>query len=113
MGETRRETHPLGIHGPSLVAIRCCRPGNIRRPQRSVGLSRQIAGWQEDLGGDMDVPRREGVSRPAKSSLTTQSAGSPTYNKLDLLKLMYLSREGDRREGILFRQGQGWFQIGP
>ena len=60
----------------------------------------------------MDVPRREGVSRPAKSSLTTRSAGSPTYNKLDLLKLMYLSREGDRREGILFRQGQGWFQIG-
>ena len=52
------------------------------------------------------------MSRPAKSSLTTQSAGSPTYNKLDLLKLMYLSREGDRREGILFRQGQGWFQIG-
>lgn len=35
-----------------------------------------------------------------------------TYRQLDLLKLMYLSREADRREGILFRQGRGWFQIG-
>ena len=34
-----------------------------------------------------------------------------TYNKLDLLKLMYLSREGDRREGVLLRQGKGWFQV--
>lgn len=35
-----------------------------------------------------------------------------TYNKLELLKLMYLSREGDRREGVLLRQGKGWFQVG-
>ena len=34
-----------------------------------------------------------------------------TYNKLELLKLMYLSREGDRREGVLLRQGKGWFQV--
>jgi 2-oxoisovalerate dehydrogenase E1 component len=34
-----------------------------------------------------------------------------TYNRLDLLKLMYLSREGDRREGILLRQSKGWFQV--
>ncbi|MEE2639958.1 MAG: thiamine pyrophosphate-dependent enzyme [Planctomycetota bacterium] len=34
-----------------------------------------------------------------------------TYNKLDLLKLMYISREGDRREGVLLRQGKGWFQV--
>lgn len=34
-----------------------------------------------------------------------------TINKLDLLKLMYLSREGDRREGVLLRQGKGWFQV--
>ena len=34
-----------------------------------------------------------------------------TYNKLDLLKLMYLSREGDRREGVLHRQSKGWFQV--
>lgn len=28
-----------------------------------------------------------------------------------LLKLMFLSREGDRREGVLLRQGKGWFQV--
>ncbi|HVT14000.1 MAG TPA: thiamine pyrophosphate-dependent enzyme [Fimbriimonadaceae bacterium] len=33
-------------------------------------------------------------------------------NKLDFLKLMMLSREGDRREGILLRQSKGWFQVG-
>jgi 2-oxoisovalerate dehydrogenase E1 component len=32
-------------------------------------------------------------------------------NKLDYLKLMLVSREGDRREGILHRQGKGWFQV--
>ncbi len=37
---------------------------------------------------------------------------SQTYNKLDLLRLMLLSREGDRREGILLRQSKGWFQVG-
>ncbi len=35
-----------------------------------------------------------------------------TYNKLDFLRLMMLSREGDRREGILLRQSRGWFQVG-
>ena len=30
---------------------------------------------------------------------------------LELLHLMLLSREGDRREGILLRQGKGWFQV--
>ncbi len=34
-----------------------------------------------------------------------------TYNKLELLRLMYLSREGDRREGVLHRQSKGWFQV--
>lgn len=33
------------------------------------------------------------------------------FNKLDFLKLMLLSREGDRREGILLRQSKGWFQV--
>ena len=33
-------------------------------------------------------------------------------NKLDLLKLMITSRQGDRREGILLRQSKGWFQVG-
>jgi 2-oxoisovalerate dehydrogenase E1 component len=31
--------------------------------------------------------------------------------QIDLLKLMFLSREGDRREGLLLRQGKGWFQV--
>ncbi|MCW5947351.1 MAG: hypothetical protein KIT74_10020 [Fimbriimonadales bacterium] len=34
-----------------------------------------------------------------------------TYNKLEFLKLMFLSREGDRREGVLLRQSKGWFQV--
>lgn len=34
-----------------------------------------------------------------------------SYNKLDFLRLMLLSREGDRREGILLRQSKGWFQV--
>ena len=33
------------------------------------------------------------------------------YDRVRLLKLMYLSREGDRREGILHRQSKGWFQV--
>lgn len=32
-------------------------------------------------------------------------------DKLQLLRLMALSREGDRREGILLRQSKGWFQV--
>jgi 2-oxoisovalerate dehydrogenase E1 component len=32
-------------------------------------------------------------------------------SKLALLEQMFLSREADRREGILARQGKGWFQI--
>jgi 2-oxoisovalerate dehydrogenase E1 component len=32
--------------------------------------------------------------------------------KLRLLQWMLTSREGDRREGILIRQGKGWFHIG-
>jgi 2-oxoisovalerate dehydrogenase E1 component len=39
---------------------------------------------------------------------------SPTLplNKIDLLRLMINSRQGDRREGILLRQSKGWFQVG-
>ncbi|RYG47708.1 2-oxoisovalerate dehydrogenase [bacterium] len=33
------------------------------------------------------------------------------FDKLEFLKLMVLSREGDRREGILLRQSKGWFQV--
>lgn len=35
-----------------------------------------------------------------------------SFSKLDLLSLMLTSREGDRREGILMRQGKGWFHVG-
>lgn len=34
-----------------------------------------------------------------------------TFSKLEFLRLMLLSREGDRREGILLRQSKGWFQV--
>ena len=34
-----------------------------------------------------------------------------TINHVELLSLMYLSREGDRREGVLLRQSKGWFQV--
>lgn len=40
---------------------------------------------------------------------TTHSTKPAT--KLDFLRLMFLSREGDRREGILLRQSKGWFQV--
>ena len=36
---------------------------------------------------------------------------SAPFDGLALLRCMALSREGDRREGILFRQGQGWIQV--
>lgn len=36
---------------------------------------------------------------------------STKIDQLELLKLMYLSRAGDRREGILLRQSKGWFQV--
>jgi 2-oxoisovalerate dehydrogenase E1 component len=41
------------------------------------------------------------------SALSAQKA----FSKIDFLKLMLLSREGDRREGILLRQSRGWFQV--
>ncbi len=41
----------------------------------------------------------------------SSQAAHMTYNRLELLKLMYLSREGDRREGVLHRQSKGWFQV--
>lgn len=40
--------------------------------------------------------------------MTMERTGLP---KLELLRVMMLSREGDRREGILMRQGKGWFQV--
>ncbi len=37
--------------------------------------------------------------------------GGQTVDRLDLLRLMLEIREGDVREGKLFRQGQGWIHI--
>lgn len=42
--------------------------------------------------------------------MSVMSASKPLV-KLDFLKLMMRSREGDRREGILLRQSKGWFQV--
>ena len=39
------------------------------------------------------------------------STAAKAFSKIDFLKLMLLSREGDRREGILLRQSKGWFQV--
>jgi 2-oxoisovalerate dehydrogenase E1 component len=40
-----------------------------------------------------------------ETSLTTRP------DEREFLRLMFLAREGDRREGILLRQGKGWFQV--
>jgi 2-oxoisovalerate dehydrogenase E1 component len=45
-----------------------------------------------------------------EAMITTQQI-EKSVDQLGLLKLMYLSREGDRREGILLRQSKGWFQV--
>lgn len=42
----------------------------------------------------------------------SSTPATATLNKLDFLRLMMMSREGDRREGILLRQSKGWFQVG-
>lgn len=42
------------------------------------------------------------------SPLSARAEGLPARQ---LLSHMALSREGDRREGILLRQGKGWFQV--
>ncbi|HLK59982.1 MAG TPA: thiamine pyrophosphate-dependent enzyme [Chthonomonadaceae bacterium] len=41
----------------------------------------------------------------------TLSDVTTTLPTRELLSLMALSREGDRREGILLRQSKGWFQV--
>jgi 2-oxoisovalerate dehydrogenase E1 component len=45
------------------------------------------------------------------STETRRVSEKAPYNRLELLKLMFLSREGDRREGVLLRQSKGWFQV--
>ena len=63
------------------------------------------------IDGHMDVPRRDGVSGSLERDAIERNPAVSGLDRLELLKLMYASREGDRREGILFRQGKGWFQI--
>ena len=41
----------------------------------------------------------------------TERNQNVAYDPVEMLKLMYLSREGDRREGVLHRQSKGWFQV--
>ncbi|MBS1713476.1 MAG: 2-oxoisovalerate dehydrogenase [Armatimonadetes bacterium] len=40
------------------------------------------------------------------------SVTTTPMTKLDYLRLMMMSREGDRREAILLRQSKGWFHVG-
>jgi 2-oxoisovalerate dehydrogenase E1 component len=42
---------------------------------------------------------------------TPTVSSNRAFSLLEYLKLMALSREGDRREGILLRQSKGWFQV--
>jgi 2-oxoisovalerate dehydrogenase E1 component len=44
-------------------------------------------------------------------AMTPTTMERASFPKLALLRTMMLSREGDRREGILMRQGKGWFQV--
>jgi 2-oxoisovalerate dehydrogenase E1 component len=46
-----------------------------------------------------------------QSDLLPSAPLDRAYSKIDFLRLMVLSREGDRREGILLRQSKGWFQV--
>lgn len=54
------------------------------------------------------MDRRVGESTAATPTTPHEAAVSDARR---LLRLMALSREGDRREGILLRQGKGWFQV--
>lgn len=42
---------------------------------------------------------------------STETQNTAVLDRLSYLRLMMLSREGDRREGILLRQSKGWFQV--
>src|SRR5437016_14577799 len=47
----------------------------------------------------------------AMSPAVMETEKPKTLPALELLETMQLSREGDRREGILLRQSRGWFQV--
>jgi len=58
----------------------------------------------------MANPTIEANNSTAKNRDTERNQ-NVAYDPVEMLKLMYLSREGDRREGVLHRQSKGWFQV--
>jgi 2-oxoisovalerate dehydrogenase E1 component len=51
------------------------------------------------------------MRRTDDAALMSDARKPMDLDKLALLRIMMLSREGDRREGILLRQSRGWFQV--
>jgi len=62
-------------------------------------------------------PRHNGPGAPGAANMTPAATPSLSTDSLsssqalDILRIMELSRQGDRREGILLRQSRGWFQV--
>ncbi|MEX1096649.1 MAG: thiamine pyrophosphate-dependent enzyme [Planctomycetales bacterium] len=82
------------------------RPGD---PRQAEGANRGTRGGDGAAKSRSSAARGNGRSRHSEER--TVATTFKTYDKLALLKLMYLAREGDRREGVLLRQGKGWFQV--
>ena len=82
--------------------------GSRATPTSEVQGRRTVPRSSEVLGGKETQPV---TNQAVREQSMSQHRSRATYNKLELLKLMYLSREGDRREGVLLRQGKGWFQV--
>src|SRR5687768_14660922 len=64
-----------------------------------ISTARREAGSHRSSDDTLGSPRKD------------SSANEWARARMGLLRLMYVSREGDRREGVLLRQGKGWFQI--
>lgn len=62
-------------------------------------------------GALRDKPILPSSTEMNSASLDEMKDNHVGYDPVELLKLMYLSREGDRREGVLHRQSKGWFQV--
>jgi 2-oxoisovalerate dehydrogenase E1 component len=60
---------------------------------------------------DRQISRTTPQEEDELATTPTVLKETTTLPALDLLKTMQLSREGDRREGILLRQSRGWFQV--
>ena len=59
-----------------------------------------------DLTSSMDS-----IATPGTADGMINNGTAAKFDPVELLKLMFLSREGDRREGVLHRQSKGWFQV--